>query len=608
MISLKHVVPAAAVLLLLGARPASAGTVTNLNGSETSGKLSITPTAINVDGDSHAINLSDILDATFSDDPFQITCFFSAGQKGTSLPSGWKTVSIGTVDTPGSLTVADGNYTMLGTMAIPQRGAGKPEEKLFFAGQPWTGNGQFTVYLQDIDAQSPDTETGLMLRDSLDVGSIECSLSTGQLGNGQFSSRNEPNIPWLRPNPLSINFPTWLRLTRYGLTIFASVSSDGVNWDIVAQNDFKLLANPSPWIGLFSHTRRDKEPGTSIFDQISFTPLPSPAQTVPPGVILTSGSFLSGFFDKLDFDAANPDAAGTFNRNGHPVTIPGSKIAAITMLPTPRGLIAEKGSQHGLLMKNGDVMDGDFSAITRAGAQINSILLGITTYNRADIQVCFLHPPQTPTAPYEIRLTDGSIIYASGVSADKNNVIIQEASGLTLAASADEIAQFRAGPAIAQSLAELNWKATSPPPVVGGGGSMVPGPDDGKAATNAAAAAPPPAPAAPAAPPVQCWTGPSQQEILLAPAGATINFPLNGKFRTLAARIAFSPDTPPSAQAVIRILADGKEVGRTPPFKAGEQPRFIQVNLQDPQSISLVAESATPGTKVLFIDPVVLRD
>ena len=92
------------------------------------------------------------------------------------------------------------------------------------------------------------------------------------------------------------------------------------------------------------------------------------------------------------------------------------------------------------------------------------------------------------------------------------------------------------------------------------------------------------------------------------PAGTSVDFPLTGKFHAVALRIALSPDTPPNSQAIVRVLADGREVARTPVFLAGDQPRFVEVTLQDPQTVTLVADSVFAGTKVLLIDPVAVRE
>ncbi len=91
-------------------------------------------------------------------------------------------------------------------------------------------------------------------------------------------------------------------------------------------------------------------------------------------------------------------------------------------------------------------------------------------------------------------------------------------------------------------------------------------------------------------------------------AGTSVDFPLGAKFRSLALKIALSSDAAADAKATVRIMADGVEVARTHPLKAGDQPHFFQVALQNPKTVTLVADSAVAGTKVLYIDPVAIRN
>ena len=91
-------------------------------------------------------------------------------------------------------------------------------------------------------------------------------------------------------------------------------------------------------------------------------------------------------------------------------------------------------------------------------------------------------------------------------------------------------------------------------------------------------------------------------------SGTSIDIPLGGKFRALALKMALSSDAAPDAQATVRIVADGFEVAHTRPFKAGNQPRFVQISLPNPQTLKLVVDASMAGTKILFIDPVAIRD
>lgn len=565
--------------IFLGFTPPAlkAGMVATLSPApEATGKVSLTSDAIHVETAASPVDikLSDVLEADFSQAPFHLDAFTTIGNTGAQLPANWKAQDIKPDGPPGSITCKDGTFTLLGNGEEKDPKA----DQFFFAGQPWTGNGQWTARVKELgSAPDPQAIGGLMLRDSLEPGSplFAAFAATNGLAAGEVRFDAGKNRQGRPSTPMDL--PIWLRLTRYGPLIDLATSSDGKEWIVIDQTELKTTA-PNPWIGLFADSRRHNVQGRVVIDQVSFTPPPCSAVILPPGVILQDGSFLAGSFDHLALDPASPEVNGAFNRKGKRVAIPRSNVAVVAMLPGPRAQLTAAGAQIGLLMKNGDFLTGTFQDIDRGGVHLTSELLGPVIYGAADVQACLLQPVQPQAAAYEMRLRDGSIIRASGVSVAGNQVSISEVSGLDLEVASDEVAQFRSGSS--QSLLEFPFKAIPP----------------------ASAANPAPEPL-----PVECWQGNNQEEILSAPAGTAVEFPLTGTFSAMSMRIALASGAPPNAQATIRILADGTEIGRTPPFKAGEQPRWLRSTLQQPKTVTLEADSTYPGTKVLFIDPILIR-
>jgi hypothetical protein len=116
-----------------------AGTVATLASSpEYSGKLTLNTASIHVDGASPAdINLPDILEADFTDLPFQLDFFSTTADGGGNFPATWKPLEIGQVLTPGTATYAKGAISLSSEGVDPKTG----QDRYFFVGQPWTGNG-----------------------------------------------------------------------------------------------------------------------------------------------------------------------------------------------------------------------------------------------------------------------------------------------------------------------------------------------------------------------------------------------------------------------------------------------------------------------------------
>jgi hypothetical protein len=568
-----------------------AGMVATLSASpESTGKVSFTASAIQVETSTSPVNVdfSDVLEADFSDTPFHLDSFISSGDTATQLPAGWKAQQFGTVISPGSVTYANGTFSLTGAKADPMgKEVGKQAaQNFFFVGRSWTGDGQWVAHLAEIDTQSKQVIGGLMMMDAMDAASPLFAIYAGSAGFGATEAR-EAAQPYVRGmGQVPMNVPIWFRVTRHGGSVDAAMSDDGKDWTIIGQGTSQ---SPASWIGFFVDSRRDRSLDKIKVDQVSFTPAPCAALVTPPGVILQSGSFLAGRFDHLSLVAAESGQDGDFNRNGSKVMISRAKIATVTMLPTSRDQFAAASAPVGLLMKNSDFMTGDFQSIDRAGVSLSSELLGPVVYNYDAVRACLLQPVQPQSAPYEVRLRDGSIIRATAVQLTDKEVVIQEVSGITVNADLAEIAQFRAGSARAQSLLEFPSKVTplNPP--------------------TTASTTPPPPGAVPEVPGAPCWAGNNEEEVLATSAGTKVEFPLTGKFSGLAMRVALDSNSPPGVSANIRILADGREIGNSPPFRAGEAPRFLRISLQQPVTLAFQIESASPGTKVLLIDPTLIR-
>ena len=581
--------------VLLPCSWARAGDVISLTGaSAVNGKLTLTASGIHVDA-SYApgdIAFNSVLQANFSDAPFALDSF-SLNPGDSGLPITWKTQEIGVGGNPGSITCAGGEITLTGS-GVETKDSKSPE-RFFFAGQPWTGNGEWTIHVKQIDPQAPLTQTGIMLRGGLDADSPLVSIAVASQLKGRalfgpqiiFKSvgtsagRHGGGGGHEKPVPLQI--PVWIRLTLNGLSVEASYSTDGKIWSVAGEQMLKGWTGL--WIGFSIDSYDAAATGKAVFDQVTFTPGPSPSQVIPPGVLLTSGSFLAGAYS-LAKSADGTRVRSALERDGKAVIIPQDNVAVAAFHPTERSLITPVSAQVGLLMKNGDFMEGAPDAIGGNEVRMNSILLGISSYPAAEIRACVLHPVQASQAvPYEVRLHDGSDIFATGFSANNGQLGIGEASGVNVTVGSDEIAQFRAGPAVALDLLDLPWKATALP----------------------AAGAPPTATGTDVTASVPCWTGNSQEEIMVLPAGTSVDFPLSDKCHTMAVSFALAPGSPDNAQAAVRILADGHEIGRTPPFRAGDPPRFVQVTLQEPKTLTLVADTTSASTRVLVIDPVAIK-
>jgi hypothetical protein len=567
----RNIVPICSALLVVLAPCARAGSVTSIaNGAEATGKVTFgDATSLHVSGvSSSTTNLSDVLQANFLDTPFQID-YWSTDEQPKSPPAIWKPQDIGEVASPGSFTYANGVFTLNSTgKELPPKT--QPDHSCFFLGQQWTGDGQWIARVTGIDCDAPQALTGLMLRQSLDEDTGLFALGAMPFGAGALWYR-QTGDKRMMPEGISMDLPIWLRLRKDRDSVDASTSGDGKTWTVVEQKF--LPPTDNPWVGLWVRGGHAASAVKGTIDHVTFSPREARVPSYAPGLLLKSGSLLAGTLRIL----RNQEA--TLGRNGGDIVVPTPLVAAVIWQPATPQQILDAGSQTGVLMKNGDFLAGDIETVTGASVKLSSVLLGDVAYNPASTLAVVMQGYQPQASDYEVRLKDGSILQAKGFGAvSDTEVTINDISGLDINVTPDEIVRIRAGASRVQPLVELPWTSTPPKTA------------DKDADTT-----------------VRTWIGSNGEQIMVVPAGTAIDFPAQGKFRAAGFSVALAPDAAPNAQTVVHILADGKELGKTPPFKAGDQPRFVEVSLPRPATLTLEAESATPETKVLFVDPLGIR-
>jgi len=295
---------------------------------------------------------------------------------------------------------------------------------------------------------------------------------------------------------------------------------------------------------------------------------------------LRSGSLLTA-----GIGPANTTNVAYFTRT-KTVAIPTSQVAMIAFNPVARSELAAAGTQTGLIMKNDDFLASEFQAAAAGVIRFNSLVLGMEEYPVQTVRACVFQQVQPELFAYEIRLHDGSILRAKSLGVVDGQCAIQELTGITLSVAPEEIAQVRAGLSRAQPLIDLAWKAMAP-----------------------ASAKAPPGSGAPAAPNslVQNWTGKNQEQILAIPPQTSLEFPLTGKFRAVALRVAVNPGGP-DVQAKFHLLVNGQEIYTTPALKTGDLPLMVKVPIHDAKTVTFVTDSSVATAKVLLIDPVAIRE
>jgi regulation of enolase protein 1 (concanavalin A-like superfamily) len=196
-----------------------------------------------------------------------------------ALPAGSDS-DIGNVQTAGSASDAPLNNN---TYLVSGQGAGigGSSDSFHYAYQQVTGD--FTLIARLASVTGKLSNTGIMMRETLDANAATATMVLGSTGSriaalGTRASTGASMI-WVTGNQYT-TMPVWFKLQRSGDTITGSQSSDGITWFNVGTTTV-TMAN-TYYVGLIACSG-DTTHGTvetSNFDNVNFSVLPIPYENV----------------------------------------------------------------------------------------------------------------------------------------------------------------------------------------------------------------------------------------------------------------------------------------------------------------------------------------
>jgi hypothetical protein len=177
------------------------------------------------------------------------------------LPPPWNSQDIGTVGLTG--------YARIEGHRCRIKGAGKPDAKskdqFHYLYQTLEGDGEIHVRVVDVELTHSLAKAGVLIRDNLKPNSPHAFLYL-KAGSGiEFEHRGQSDnkIDWAG----SESAPYWLRLVKSGEWIYASKSSDGLNWTEVGADRVKMRGKI--YLGLAVSSWSNSKLTTSIFDNLN---------------------------------------------------------------------------------------------------------------------------------------------------------------------------------------------------------------------------------------------------------------------------------------------------------------------------------------------------
>jgi regulation of enolase protein 1 (concanavalin A-like superfamily)/uncharacterized membrane protein len=209
----------------------------------------------------------------------------------TTLPSSWTNQDLGAGGVGTGSSYSSGTFTVAGTGCCLY---GVSTDSAQLAYQPLTGDGTIIARVASTTNFTGTAKAGVMLRETLDPGSINAFIGLIANGSGyQFQIRFNPSAG-VTPlaNNIPITAPYWFKLIRSGNNISAFLSADGNNWVQVGNTQSVPMAQ-TIYAGL-AVTSESSSLTTATFDNVSVESIASTTPdfylgTVPSATTIAGG-------------------------------------------------------------------------------------------------------------------------------------------------------------------------------------------------------------------------------------------------------------------------------------------------------------------------------
>ena len=199
--------------------------------------------------------------------------FTTASTSTTALPAPWTSEDIGLVGVSGSATHANGTFTV-GGGGVDIWGTA---DAFQYVSQPLIGDGEIVARVTALQNTHVNAKAGLMMRGPLTASAQHVMINAAVDGSIELISRSGAGSAARLIAVDTQPRPAWLKLTRVGSTVTASVSSNGQAWSVVGSTSVSGLA----YSGLVVTSADTSKRNVSTFDSVTVTLPPVPPPTTP---------------------------------------------------------------------------------------------------------------------------------------------------------------------------------------------------------------------------------------------------------------------------------------------------------------------------------------
>jgi hypothetical protein len=491
----------------------------------------------------------------------------------------WSARDVGAVTTPGTTRFNNGVVTV----RAAGTGLGGAADAGQLVMQPVTGDAQIVARLASLSQSHTMARAAIMFRASMDPAAPAVAMAFQAAGNSAFQYRPKPGANTTIREGGAMQLPVYMKLTRRENTFTAYLSTDGENWSSVASQDVTFPA--SAFVGLAVSSNTEHAVTTATFEDVSVTrnlSLTAAAGAGSPasrGIVLRNGSVLTGQVRGVNATAV------TLARPREPnLAVPLAHVSRVFLAPLTADVVSRlPENREGVLLSNGDFVEGQLLDLNDSRVKLSSVLFGIQRFETRRVAVvAYPTPAIAAKSRFHLRATDGSSLLFDAAEVTGNGVRATDPALGTLTFPLTEVADFGAGPGRVTSLTALKPEVVEPK-------------GEGRAyAVNASLSGG-----------RLALADRVVEEGLSLREGARLAYAIDGRYRSLSLQFALPPDASGS-EVELGINIDGTESYDGGSVKPGQQPLTVKLDLSGARRIEIAI--AGKGAGILIAPMLVLSE
>ena len=340
------------------------------------------------------------------------------------LPRDWQPADLGYAQ----VFNEDTFYAGLFRMRVASLPSQRQDTSWHFVSQPVSGFSELIARVVEIRPRRKGAMTGLMIRESLSESSPFAFIGlTAWQGGVVLYRRTEGAGVEVRRVP-GWRHSAWLRLTRLGGRVELARAPFGQRWDVVETLEMhwgdQLYVGLAASAGPPPRTRYERGAAPVQFSLDHVRLLTSQSSDRPMArLVLTSGSVARGHIFYAD------GASVRYRDYLGPARLPIRRLAYIQFRyvpPTGREHIRQ--GRPGVVLDNGEFIEGNFRGIEQDELLLSSVPLGLRRFSVLDqVAAVIFHKPAPQLGRFEVRMLNGSVWHGVDLAIGRNEVLLTDA-------------------------------------------------------------------------------------------------------------------------------------------------------------------------------------